>query len=442
MSKNVKIALGIIGGVFILLIGILFIFRPTAPAATNFPTGPVTLTIWKPFTDSSQMQDLISAYQQKRPNVTIDFRKPDCNDEFCSDYEKEVLNALARRDGPDIFSIHNTWLPQYLDKVASSTNFSYKEYKDDFIDTVIADFTRDQKIYGVALSVDTLGLYYNKDLLNSQNLPLPPKTWEELARYSRLLTRKNKFSDVIDQSGVSIGTVANVYRPQDILYLFMLQKGVKPWSEDGLQPTFADSVSVGGQTKSPGVEALQFYTSFANPRDGNYTWNNRSNDSLTAFVQGNAAFFFGYSYSRGDILRKNASINFDVAAVPQPALGQPLVNYANYWGEVVSLQSKNKVVAWDFLKFATSVEMLEKYNSTSRTPSSRKDLIAKQVLDPEIGIFASSALTAKPFLKPEEAKMDQIFKDMINDVILRGKTAEDAVNQAQIKASGLSQVRF
>lgn len=440
MSKNVKIILGAVIGVFVFLILILLFIKPKAQDTVS--TAPITLHIWQPFIDSSQMQDLISDYQTKHPNVTIDFRKPECSDEVCSDYQKELLNSLARGDGPDIYGIHNTWLPQYLDKVASSTNFTYKEFKDSFIDTVVSDFTRDQKIYGVALNVDTLGLYYNKDLLNTFNLPIPPQTWDELARYSRIIKQRNKQSGYFDRSGVAMGTVANVYRPQDILYLLMLQKGVKPWSSDGLQPTFANSDNSSGQNVNPGLEALQFYTSFANPNSENYTWNNLSNDSVTAFVQGHAAFFYGYSYKWADIVSKNANLNFDVAKVPQPQYGGTVVNYANYWGEVVSSQSKNKKVAWDFLKFITQADELQKFNTQTHTPSSRKDIIAKQLDDPQIGIFASSALTAKSFLKPDETSMDKIMKDMINDVLLKGANPEDALNSAQVKASGLSQVRY
>jgi ABC-type glycerol-3-phosphate transport system substrate-binding protein len=440
LDKNKKIALAI-GGAFLLIILVaVFIFsKGNGPIVGQ---GPVTLRWWKPFTDNEQLYLLKTEYETRHPNVTIEITSKPCTDSVCSNYQDELLNAFALGKGPDIFSIHNSWLPKYLDKVASSTNFTFTEYKDTFVDTAVADFTRNEKIYGVALSVDSLALYYNKDILFSQNLPLPPKTWEELATYSRLVTRTDTRTGYVSQSGVSFGTTQNVYRPQDILYLFMLQSGVRPWSEDGLQPTFANPVMRDGQFTEAGETALAFYTSFANSKTQNYTWNNRSDQSIDAFVNGRAAFLYGYSFVRDQILQKNPTLNFDIAPVPQPRSGNLVINFANYWGEVVNARSQSKAVAWDFLKFITTKPQLSQYYAQVKVPASRKDLVTAQLQDPVLGVFASANLTAKSFLRPDEAKMEQIFRQMVDDVILRGKTVNDALQNAQIQASSLTQIRF
>ncbi len=406
--------------------------------------APVTIKFWKTFADSSEMQGMISAYQQLHPNVTIEYTKKNCTDATCTEYQADVLNALASGDGPDIFSIHNSWLPQYQDKLtpAPDKSFTLRNFKDTFVDTVVQDFTKDEKIYGTALSVDSLGLYYNKDLLGSAGLATPPKTWDELARYSRVLKQTDKKTGYIKRSGVAIGTSANVYRAQDIIYLLMLQKGVVPWSQDHLNPSFADAQSRGVEFYNPGVEAFQFYTSFARPGNDNYNWNVQSDQSLDAFVNGRAAFVYGYAFNRDTIVQKNPNLNFDVTDVPQPNLDDPAVNFANYWGEVVSKQSKNANWAWDFLKFISSKDQLDKYYATIKLPSSRKDLIDVQIKDPELGVFAHANLTAKPFFRPDEAKMDAIIRAAIDSVILRGSTPEDALHEAQQQAAALVRQSF
>ncbi len=188
------------------------------------------------------------------------------------------------------------------------------------------------------MSVDSLALYYNKDMMGSAGIATPPKTWSELATDVQKIKRQDSHGYFL-QSGVALGTNANVNRAVDILYLMMLQQGTMPYT--GMQPTFADPVQKNGNFTNPGVSALSFYTSFANPSSPNYNWNAQSDYSIDAFANGRAAFLYSYSYSRATILQKSPNLNFDVAGVPQPDLNNPSVNFANYWGEVVSKQSKN-----------------------------------------------------------------------------------------------------
>lgn len=396
--------------------------------------APVTLTIWKPFASSDDLQPLISAYQQQHPNVHIVYTKKDY-----TNYESDLLNGLAAGSGPDIFSINNSWLPKYLDKLAPAPDkvFLYKDYKDAFVDTVVRDFTQDNKIYGTALSVDSLALYYNKDILGSAGIATPPKTWNELASDVQKIKRSDG-RGYFSLSGAAWGTNSNVSRAVDILYLFMLQQGAQPYSSDGSQPTFANNIQINGSMVNPGVAALNYYTSFANPTSVNYNWNLRSDYSIDAFANGRAAFLLSYYYSRATILSKAPNLNFDIASAPQPNLSDPAVNFSNYWGEVVSKQSKNSAVAWDFLKFLTTKDSLDKYYAQSKQPSSRRDLISLQIQDPVLGVFANANLTSKPFYRPDQAKLDDIFGKVIDNVILNGMSTTDALNQAQQQAAAIS----
>lgn len=396
----------------------------------------VVLTIWDPFESSENLQPLFTAYQKKYPNVQIVYTKKDI-----ATYQSDLLNALASNTGPDIFSINNNWLPEYINKVvpATSTTFSFKSYKDTFVDAAVNDFTKNQQVYGVPLYVDSLGLFYNKDILGSAGIATPPKTWDDLATDVKLIRRADS-TGYFTLSGVAMGTNANVNRAVDMVYLFMLQKGATPFSSDGRQVQFANPVQSNGVSDNPGLDGLNYYTSFANPYSPNYNWNSRSDYSIDAFANGRAAFLYNYAFAIDTIKQKNPNLNFDVAPVPQPNLTDPAVNFANYWGEVVSKQSKSPNTAWNFLQFLSSNSSLSTYYALHKQPSSRKDLIATQEQDPEIGVFAAANLTAKTFYKPDQAKMDDIFGNMIDNVILNGVSSQDALNRAEQQASTLSQL--
>ena len=335
-------------------------------------SGQVTIKIWKTFEDSDNLQALFDAYQQKHPNVQIVYTKKNVDN-----YESNLVDALASGSGPDIFSIHNDWLPRYLDKIvpAPDKTFLFKDYKDAFIDTVVQDFTKDNKVYGTAMAVDSLGLYYNKDIIGSAGIAVPPKTWDELSAQVQRL-KKSDGKGYFTRSGVAMGTSGNVNRAVDILYLLMLQKRTVPFNADGTEPMFNQDVSVNGNRMNPGQAALDFYTSFANPVSLNYNWNARSDYSIDAFANGRAAYLYSYSYTRQSLLQKNPNLNFDVAPVPQPDLDNPAVNFSNYWGEVVSKQSKNQAVAWDLLKFLTSKDSLDKYYAKNKPAAIRKPVHA------------------------------------------------------------------
>lgn len=417
----------------ITIIGIALLSAGCGGGGPAPDSGPITLKIWKTFEDSENLQALFDAYQQKHPNVQIEYTKKNIET-----YESDLLNALASGEGPDIFSINNAWLPEYADKIfpAPDKVFTVKQFKDTFVDPVANDFIKDGKIYGTAMAVDSLGLYYNKDLLGSAGIATPPKTWAELATDAQKIKRSDG-KGYFTRSGVAMGTNANVNRAVDILYLMMLQQGVVPYSQDG-SPSFAQTAQKNGDTFNPGAAGLAYYTSFASPFSPNYNWNSRSDYSIDAFANGRAAFLYSYSYTRQTLLAKSPNLNFDVASAPQPNLDDPTVNFANYWGEVVSKQSKNTAVAWDFLKFITGKDSLDKYYAQNKQPSSRKDLISLQIQDPDIGVFANANLTAKSFFRPDQKKLDNIFGQAIDNVILNGFSVDEALGQAEQQASTIA----
>lgn len=435
IKEKIKLNKNIIKTLFLIIV--LALPMLSAGCGGKTVTAPVTLTIWKPFVDSDKMQDLISAYEAKHRNVTIQYTKKNIEN-----YQSDLLNAMASGNGPDIFSINNSWVPSYLDKISPAPDnvFTVREYKDTFVDSASSDLIVDNKIYGTAMWVDSLALYYNKDLLGTAGIATPPKTWKELAEDVRLITRQNS-SGYFDRSGVAMGTNANVNRGVDIVYLLMLQAGAVPWKADGSSPTFANSISKNGSSVNPGVEALSFYTSFADPYSANYTWNNESDYSTDAFANGRAAYLYGYYYTKDTINSKAPNLNYDVAPVPQYNLSDPNVNYSNYFAEVVSKQSKEQAWAWDFLKFASSKEALELYYQKDKEPSSRRDIIEEQSGDESVGVFAHANLTGKTFYKSDEAKFDGIMGDMIDNVILKGQTISQALNQAQSQAGTIARTR-
>ncbi len=430
--KKILIIGGIVVFFFVLIVGAVLLAGNTGKKNTG-SKEQVELVWWKPFNDRSDMEALISEYQKVRKNVTIKYVKKNINT-----YEEELLNAIASGNSPDIFSIHNDWLPKHIDKMAPITEglMSQREYEDAFVDVAADDFIKDGKIYSMPLTVDVLGLYYNKDILGSAGIFTPPKTWLEVTSDVQKITKIDAEGN-FTRSGISLGTSTNINRSTDILLLLMLQNGTQFYNATYTTARFNQDISANGENYNPGEMALSYFTQFAKPSNKAYTWNNRADNSVDAFVQGKLGMMLSYSYMAPTLRAKAPNLNWGVVGVPQVDTSDLKVNFANYWGESVSKTSKKQAAAWDFLKFITQHDVLAKYQAKIKSPSSRKDLLKDQSKDLDLGVFAENAITAKGVYKSDANQFEIIFLKMIDDVNLRGKDPDDAINAAVSQVNNL-----
>lgn len=418
----------IIGGVLAVVV-IAVLATLLSKPSTKGPTGPVELVWWKTFEDPNNVQDVINDYQATHKNVTIKYVKKDV-----ATYEQDLINAIASGNGPDIFTIHNDWLPKHVDKLvpAPSTLMTERQYRETLVDVAGNDFIKDGKIYAVPMALDVLALYYNKDILHSVGISEPPKTWPELVLDVQRITRQDN-NGAFTRSGVALGTSGNVNRSVDILLLMMMQNGTKFYSSDFRSATFAQTIDNGSDKSfSPGAEALKYFTQFANPGKKTYTWNARTDNSVDAFSQGKLAMMISYSYLRPMIEDKAPTLNWGITPVPQVDETGLKVNFANYWGESVSKASSatKQAVAWDFLRYLMQKDTLTKYYGKHKQVAVRKDMLPSQYPDLEIGVFAENALTAKGVYKPDAGVFEGIMAKAIDDVVLRNIDPEEAISNA------------
>lgn len=402
---------------------------------------PITLEIWGVYMSSDDIRSIISDYRVSHPYVQVNYKnfRPE-------EYETELLNAMAEDRGPDIYLVHNTKVYEYRNKllplpasvkvavvveegtikkekkVVLQTNagLTIGQLKKSFVDVVAQDVvipnseTGVEEIYGLPLSMDTLALYYNVDLLNRANLPEPPATWMELQEMAPKLTRVDA-NDGIVQSAIALGLSNNIGHHFDILSALMLQNGTVFTSEfnqmvmDKVPATLSDKTDT-----PPAMSALDFYSSFAKPYKVTYTWDQYRGEAVREFAAGNLAMFVGYQYHGETIKGLSPKLNYQVAPLPQVNPEYP-VNYANYWVLGVSKKTKSKDVAWDFVQFATQAAEAKKYLTASGTITALKGLVKDQQTD-ELAIFANQVLTAKSwFHGADYDSVAEIFKQMIDD---------------------------
>lgn len=422
----------ILGGIiFVVLITVMLILQNVGDGGV----GKATLEMWGVYDDRQSLAKVFSSFQQVEQGIKINYRQFSYED-----YERELINALAAGTGPDLLMIHHTWLAKHRDKLVpmpvSSGSDEVKfitplDIRDQFVDVVYKDLIYDNQIYAIPLYVDTLALFYNKDMFNTAGITNPPKDWEEFNKDVELLTKFDSSGNII-QAGAAMGTARNINRSTDILSALFIQNGTQMTNATNTSATFTRSIN----SIQAGENALEYFTDFANPKKAVYTWNSSQHYSIDAFIEGKVAMMFNYSHQIPVVRGRFDRLNFSVAPMPQFSELEAK-NYANYFGVGVSNQSKNQNAAWRFVNYLASHDGSLTYLTQTNRPSARRDIIDIQRNDPQLGVFAVQALSAKSWFQIDNNAIDQIFADMIDDINLGKASIRSSLRAAESKINVL-----
>ncbi|HPO05780.1 MAG TPA: extracellular solute-binding protein [Candidatus Gracilibacteria bacterium] len=385
-------------------------------------TDAVELVIWNLDDAQEVFLGQFQAYQSKHPNLKISYKK--FTDPI--EYEKVLLNAIAEGEGPDIMAIPNNWVAKNWKKLApypvggTTIPLNPQIYADTFFNVASQDLVRDGQIYAIPLFIDSLALYYNKQLFrdNIPNSDKPGETWEEIRAQAEMLTRTDNSFSRFALSGIAMGE-DNILYFSDLFQALMMQYGVNLWGLDGTKSIIAEKQGIiegTGKAYYPLSEALSFYTSFAKSNYKNYTWNaavtadsSLSAQETTPFLRQKVAMFFAYSdmYERLKNMRKQMQTigesvikedDIGVIEFPQILSSEASTKrdaFAKYNALAVSRNSKNADYAWDLIQNLSSKDSLLDYHKKTNKPTSRKDLVDEQMLEPIYGVFARQASYAK-----------------------------------------------
>jgi ABC-type glycerol-3-phosphate transport system substrate-binding protein len=441
MSKKILL----LGGLLALIMLAGFGCQTVSPQAQQ-KMKPITLNYWRVWDGPDDFKAAIAEYNKLHPNISIQYRKLSS-----AEYEQALVNALAEDRGPDIFSIDATWVRAYQNKIVplpdqitmaypvvtgtiqkqtipqlrTQKSLTLASLKDGYVDTVYNDVTMsvyDQnlkadtvKIYALPLSFDALATFYNKDLLNNAGIAQLPVYWnKEFQQDVQKLTKQDAKGAIL-QAGVALGGGFNVERSSEILAALILQNGSAVINDQG-QVVFRQYI----QTKdyNPGIDAIRFYTDFANPTKDVYSWNKSLPDSLDMFVQGNLAIMFGYSYDVPIIKARAPKLNFAIQPFPQIEGRTDPKNVADYWVETVSKKSQYPNEAWDFIQFiAAQPNIVKTFLASTGRVSAIKSLIKDETSDENVGVFAQQLLVSTNWYRGMNYDAaDKALKQMVQDI--------------------------
>lgn len=419
--------------------------------------GQTTIIYWGLFEPESVMQQVISEYEKTHPGVKVKYSQQNLTQyreklqqRLSASSEKTDSKTAVVAEVPDIFRIHQSWIPMLASSLSNvpATIYDVTTFENTFYPSAKESLKFQGQYKGIPLMVDGLALFYNEDLFKAKGIKYPagvssggereyPIDWKELKIAAQQLTTRDSQGKIVT-AGVALGNTSNVDHWSDILGLMLLQSGIDLGSPGAC---FAgdDGIDI-----CPGADALEFFTNFVTK---DRVWDSTQPTSTFAFAKGILGMYFGPSWRVFDMegIKARLQTNFQYRIVPVPQLpmeDESKVSWSSYWVEAVSNKSKYQQEAWEFLKYLSSKEVMQKLFQTQSAvrpfgePFSRVDMSELLKNHPFAGAFITQAPYAKNWY------LSSFTSDGgLNDKIIKYyENAVNEVNQGGNSASALQTV--
>ncbi|RUS43868.1 extracellular solute-binding protein [Cohnella sp. AR92] len=143
-------------------------------------SGEQPLKIWVEYEDYAKA--LIKAFQAKYPNVKVEYEVV----AKVESAERMSLDGEAGK-GADVFMTNYDEMAQAIDSAIAAPIGQYDEaLKDRVPETFLNIVSKDNQMYGVPISSESIALFYNKTLLKElTGSDKPAATWEEVTELAK-----------------------------------------------------------------------------------------------------------------------------------------------------------------------------------------------------------------------------------------------------------------
>lgn len=389
------------------------------PGAALAQTTDLSFWSWRP-EDRAAYEQLIADFEAKNPSINVNYVPFEP-----TGYPTVLSTALAGGKGPDVMMVRAYGGLEQLSKAGylEPITGKFPELANFTPEALAAETMRsDKQLYGVPFATQTLGLYYNKQIFQKNNIA-PPRTWADLLsagqklKAAGLIPLANGTKDAW-QAEIMLGVFGpNVYGAS----FYSDLKGGKADFED---PRFIKA-----------IKQLQLLVPLFPP---NFT----AIDYTTAqqlFTSERAAMFAGGSFEMANFRKQNPNLEMDF--IPAPSLeagGQRLVSMYVDGGYAVNSKSPNKPAALKFLQFLATREFGQKFTDLLQNISPIKGVVPK---DPMVRQVTQYNLNSLPYImfvdfRYENPTGSALLQPALQKVLAGTLTAEQAAREVMQGMSG------
>ena len=320
------------------------------------------------------------------------------------DIRSQVIIAVPAGEGPDIYLGVHDWLGALVESGLVAP-IDLGEKRDEFVESTLEAFTyTDGNLYGLPYASENLGFFYNTELV-----PEPPTTWEEVLEIGRQLKEEGKVQYAIaaaDGGGYNTLPIQTAFGG----YVFgQDENGAWNPSDVGL-----DSEGM--------VEAAAWMADAAAEGLMPNTFDYETAHSL--FETGQIPFLMAGPWALDRI--RASGVPYAISTFPDGG-----VPFLGVQGFMVNPFSENVLLAQAFLtEFVATEELMQELYETGLRPSAFKSVL-ETTDDPDLAAMGEAGIDAMPM--PNIPEMGSMWSAWDNGLALSlsgEQPAEDAMADA------------
>ena len=418
MRKGPSLLGTLVGGISILVL-----------ASTGFPQS-VTISysdwhlaekVW-----GASLRESVKLFESTHPNIKV-------NTEPVSLAERNAkyVTAFEGGLGPDVYHMDDNSTALFIEKgyaydVTPLLNKEGKAYKDIFFETAWNLIRRGESYYGLPNNITAMVLYYNQQMFKDAGLDpeKPPKTWEEFREYAKKLTRDTHKDGKIDQwgAGFVFGKASFHLRFTSILY----SMGGRYLSEDN-RTSLANSPEV--------VKALQYLSDLQNVDKAFPPGivNAGAQDVRVLMANRKIAMMVEGIWTNPILDGINPTFKAAQTMRTAPLPGKPATSVmASSW--LMNKKTKHAQAAWEFMKFMSSKERLQKDWVDNTILPARKDVAMeyRPLINDPVAKVATSQIPNSFFVPQikEWPELEDIFRAAVQSALTRELGVKEALDRA------------
>ena len=308
--------------------------------------------------------------------------------EHPEDAPSKFQAAAAAGKGPDIWCWPHDRYGEWIQGGLLEELHPSKKIKDGIISTAWDAVTVGGKVYGYPLSVEAIGLIYNKDLV-----PVPPKTFEEIPDLDKKLQKEK-----------GVHAILWDYNNTYFSWPLLAAGGGYAFARDAKGTYDPKNTGVNNQGSVDGVqEIVDLINAGVMPKGASYA------DMEAGVNKGKIAMMINGPWSWDNL--KKSNINFGVAPIPS-LKGKPGKPFYGVLACTINKSSPNKDLATKFLEdFLLSVDGLRKVNADVPLGTPANKAFFKELYsDPRIRATMMNVNIGKPM--PNNPEMGKYWSAM------------------------------
>lgn len=377
---------------------------------------PTTLEVWHYFADSEGMKWITEEFNSTHSDIKVNNRYI-----HFSELENQITKALMSEDTPDVVIVDGVTIAKWAENGAfAPITDRAREWgeKDNFYQGAWETGMYNGELYSLPQNINTLAMFYNKDLFEEAGVSGPPETWAEMKTAAKKISALGDktygltFTATKDESGTF------QFAP------FVWQAG-------------ADFLNIDTEE---GYAALGLWQDMVeNGYASKSVMNTAQYEMAIQFASGNHGMMVNGPWALS-AFAEDAKFDYGAFTMPvKEGVGEPA---SVLGGENIAIMkgSEKKDAAWEFVKFFEKPSVIEEWCKKENRIPARKDVVADNPTwsDDEImQVFSEQLKYAKG--RPKHPEYPKISTE-IQNAIQKGLTGTDVQEALDKAASNIDSI--